>query len=251
VTKSREQVKISKMETTNQSELKLSGPIDLIKKSLSLFFEKENFIYLVKIYAPLLPFQLFFVLQTYFVDSQSKVLNTTDLSLVYSTYIWLTVVVVVVNLLNIIIAFWVSLAGIIAVSGIVSGKKTTVKEVFASSWTRLRLFALLSVLVGLIEIGGGILLIIPGIIFGIWYGFSEFVFVVEGRGIKDSLKASKKLVVGRFWKVFGRVLVFGMFSVLFQVIFSLIPYGIGSIIFSVFGALFVIPYFFLYKELSG
>lgn len=48
-----------------------------------------------------------------------------------------------------------------------------------------------------------ILLIIPGIIFMIYWQFAFYVLIAERAGILKSLKRSKELVKGRWWKVLG------------------------------------------------
>lgn len=58
----------------------------------------------------------------------------------------------------------------------------------------------LSLLTGIIILGGIILFVIPGIIFAIWFALAGYVLVIEGKSIKSSLVASKKLVRGRWWK---------------------------------------------------
>jgi len=51
-----------------------------------------------------------------------------------------------------------------------------------------------------------ILLIIPGVIFTIYWAFSAYILIGENKGIIESLKASFNLVKGKWWKVFGYLL---------------------------------------------
>ena len=48
-----------------------------------------------------------------------------------------------------------------------------------------------------------LLLIIPGIIFMIYWSFGVYVLFDEKKGIVDSLKRSKEIVKGKWWRVFG------------------------------------------------
>jgi hypothetical protein len=230
---------------------KLSNPIDIIKNSSNIFFEKTNLISFLKIYSLLIPFQLFFLYQSYFIESQSKILNTGNAQDVIFKYPWFFVSIILVNLLFMIVSFWVELSGIHIITSVTNGRSKTTKEIFSASWKMIWPFSLLSILIGLIEVGGFILLIIPGVIFSLWYGFSKFVFVNEGKGVIDSLKKSKELVVGRFFPVLGRVIVFSVLIFLFQMAITLIPFSIGSVLVQLFGALFVLPFFLLYQELKG
>lgn len=228
----------------------LSSPVTLIKESFNIFFEKKNLIYFIKIYALLIPFQLFFLYQNYFVATKSKALGVTDATSVLNSYPWFLGTVITVNIIFVIVSFLVSMAGIKAVSGVVVKKAIPFKELFRTSLKRLWPFSLLAIVLTLIEIGGILLLIIPGIIFAVWYGFARFILVTEGKGVKESLSASKKLVEGRFWKVLGRMAVFVVFGLLIQIVFAAVPYGIGALIAQLFEALIVLPSFLLYKELA-
>lgn len=51
-----------------------------------------------------------------------------------------------------------------------------------------------------------LLLIIPSIIFMVYWIFGSYVLYDEKKGIIDSLKRSKEIVKGKWWKVFGYLL---------------------------------------------
>jgi hypothetical protein len=69
-------------------------------------------------------------------------------------------------------------------------------------------------LVGLMVLFGIILLIVPGIIWAIWYTFAPVIVVAESIGGWEALKKSKSYVVGRWsavaWRVAVLALVFGI-----------------------------------------
>ena len=54
---------------------------------------------------------------------------------------------------------------------------------------------------------GGILLFIPGVIFFVWYYFSNYAAIFETQSIGSSLSDSKKLIVGRWWAMAWRIAV--------------------------------------------
>lgn len=67
---------------------------------------------------------------------------------------------------------------------------------------------------GLISLGGIVLLVIPGIILMVYYGFGTVVMVAEGKKGRAALAQSKAYVKGRAWKVFGRgLLIFLLYFV--------------------------------------
>ena len=69
---------------------------------------------------------------------------------------------------------------------------------------------------------GLILLVVPGLyLFTIWAVFAP-VIVLEGMGITDSFGRSRALVAGRFWPVFGVVIVASVLSAVAQSVVSLV-----------------------------
>ncbi len=65
-----------------------------------------------------------------------------------------------------------------------------------------------SILYGLALLGGFILLIIPWIIFALWFTFYSYAIAFEEKSITESLSYSKSLVVWRWWGVFWKVVWF-------------------------------------------
>lgn len=59
-------------------------------------------------------------------------------------------------------------------------------------------------------IGLFILLIIPGIIFVVYWVCALYILFAEKKGIRASLKTSRQLVKGKWWRVFGYILLFGV-----------------------------------------
>ncbi len=61
------------------------------------------------------------------------------------------------------------------------------------------------VLTALALMGGFILFIIPGLIFAVWFAFSYFTLILEGKRGAEAMKASKAYVEGHWWQVAGRI----------------------------------------------
>jgi hypothetical protein len=100
----------------------------------------------------------------------------------------------------------------------------TFKAAFAGSkpyWLKLIGIYLLTALA---VIGGFILFIIPGFIFGAWFLLAPFVAIDEGLGVVDSMKRSKQLIKGRLLEMWG----FEAFPQLVAIV-GLIPF-LGSIV---------------------
>jgi hypothetical protein len=202
----------------------------LIKQSFKIFFKKENMKLLLLVYLLLVPFSLLSLFK----------FNETQQAWIFGG----------ASLVQIFITALVVPVAIILIAGIVSGHVISIGEAIRKAWKVYWKFMLLMFVLFLINTLGFILLIIPGILFLVWFYFAQFI-LVEGSGVKESILKSKQLVKGKFWKVFGRIVVIGLFSVLCQILLSFTPYDIGSALFTVFGALFVLPSYLLYRELAS
>lgn len=86
----------------------------------------------------------------------------------------------------------------------------TVKQAFMDAKPYIWPVFLVGLLSGIFTLIGLILLVIPGIIVGVWLSFSYFVAVSENKRGMDALKASKAYVEGYWWPVFGRLLLIGL-----------------------------------------
>ncbi|OGH64745.1 MAG: hypothetical protein A2821_01150 [Candidatus Magasanikbacteria bacterium RIFCSPHIGHO2_01_FULL_41_23] len=78
-------------------------------------------------------------------------------------------------------------------------------------------FLIASFLLTLIVLGGSLLLLIPGIIFAIWFYFAPLAVIIDNQKPLAALKASRNLVVGRFGSVLWNLIAP---SVVYIVIFS-------------------------------
>jgi len=66
-------------------------------------------------------------------------------------------------------------------------------------------------------VSGTILLIIPGIIAAVWFAFAQFMVLFEKKNGVEAMKESRKLIDGRFFSVFFR-LIYG--PVVIQILFA-------------------------------
>lgn len=73
---------------------------------------------------------------------------------------------------------------------------------FASFWTNL--------LAGIMLIGLFLLLIVPGIVFAVYWSFVMAIVALRGMEGMEAIRHSKSLVKGRWWKTFGYLIVFGL-----------------------------------------
>lgn len=138
-------------------------------------------------------------------------------------------------------------------------KKISLFEAYKESLPLFFPFILVSLLQFLAIFSGFILLIIPGIIFAIWFMFSQFSLLAEDERGRKALKRSKGLVKGKWWSVFGRVVLFFILITLASLPVSILNFipllgSSISIIFSalqsVFTAIFIYEMFKALKTLK-
>lgn len=125
--------------------------------------------------------------------------------------------------------------------------KSTRPLVFRSWW--------LMLLTTLITIGGLAALIIPGLVFYVWFSFALIILVDQHQGSFSALSICRNLLRGRFWPVFGRLLILLLVLAgvsLATTLLSLIPV-IGiliSLVIPMFTTPFAVIYiYFLYVDL--
>jgi ABC-type Fe3+ transport system permease subunit len=228
----------------------LTGPIDLIKKSVKIFFLKKNFFYFLKIYTVFFVTALIsFVIGRQFGSSQNPQemyknwFTSGNLPVISVVAVWF-ILAFLVNL-------WAQVASYEAVKRSVSGGLLDFKDTYRTAWKYLAKFFVANFLVGLIVVVGFILLIVPGIIFGVWYSFTLWEVVEKNQTALNALKESKRIVKGKFWKVLGRSFAFALFGMLVQLIFAIIPFGYGSLLSPFVGGLILMPFYLLFKELEA
>lgn len=78
-----------------------------------------------------------------------------------------------------------------------------------------------SILQGLIILGGMILLIVPGIVWAIKYSFAPLIVIDTKAGIKASLKESGNITNGAKWKLLGFYIVLGLINMVGYILLGL------------------------------
>lgn len=126
-------------------------------------------------------------------------------------------------------------------------------ESYRKGWHKLLPYCWVSALVGLIVFCGGILFVIPGIIFAIWYSLAVFVLVAEDLKGMKALSKSKEYVKGKWGGVFWRFLFIGFISFIISLILilivSILKIPFGDIIYRFAIGLFLTPLMITYSFL--
>jgi hypothetical protein len=126
----------------------------------------------------------------------------------------------------------------------VIGDPVDAEASYRYGFKRLGSVILVSLLVGLILLGGFILLIIPGIIFAVFLAVTIPALVVENKRGTDALGRSWNLVKGAFWHVLGTIVVAGIIAGLVSGIISAIGGDnfLVSWIFTSIGQIITVPF---------
>ena len=218
-------------------------PTEYIKESINIFKEKENFIFFAKVMAVLVLVSTSFAyLFSYFFpkDSLDK-FSSGDFS-----NINMLIIYVLLMIASVFISIWWNSS---LYSAIVSYEKRDIKAVFVNGYKNMGKYFLVSLLSGLAVFGGFILLIVPGIIFAIWFANSLFFVYDKKLGVIASMKESKRIIKGHAWKYLGTSFVIGMFALIISVAISIIPY-LGQFLVSFLTPLFILSYYLIYRDLA-
>ena len=123
----------------------------------------------------------------------------------------------------------VGLFGIIATMGIaylveqfIFGAEVTYAQALRKSLSRWASAIGTEILAGLIILGLALLLIVPGIIWLVYYYFSVYVVVLRNLGGKEALDYSKSIVQGQWWRVVGIAIVIGIVSNLLSLLLGMV-----------------------------
>lgn len=84
------------------------------------------------------------------------------------------------------------------------------------------------ILYSLVLVAGLILLVVPGIIFMIWFGLGYLVIVFDDYKPIEAFKRSKELVKDYWWAIFGRFVFWSVFSLLIGLVILLLRIVSGS-----------------------
>ena len=173
--------------------------------------------------------------------------------------VWLIVSSSIVLVILIIIGeLWSAVA---MTTSICAEKKISFIEAYRRSGKNIFPFFIVNLLLGLITLGGFFLLLIPGIIFAIWFNFSNFVLITENEKGFKSIMRSREYAKGYWWPIFGRtgligVIYFGV-SLLIAIVtklFHLDANPLISLLISLIGlipSIFMMCYFFqIYRNLK-
>ena len=104
------------------------------------------------------------------------------------------------------------------------GARITVKEAFHLALSKWGSVIVVQLLLGIFLLGLYLLLVIPGIIFTVYWIFEVYAVALKGLKGKAALDYSKAIVAGRWWKTLGYSICFGAPALLLVAVYFFIIY---------------------------
>lgn len=150
-------------------------------------------------------------------------------------------------------AIFLLLATIGIIKQVKSGWKLSVEETYRIALPYFWPLVWVSLLSGLVVLGGFLLLLVPGVILAVMLSFSRIAVVVDDKRGMDALMWSKELVHGLWWEVFKRLISLGLLLGVVSILLGIVPY-IGSalsILTVPFSMMFVVRLYDELKALKG
>jgi len=138
--------------------------------------------------------------------------------------------------------FWPITALVIAVAD----RSLSLREALAEGWKKLWAFLWLFSILGYVVAGGYLLFIVPGVIFTVWFIFSQYILATENIGGMDALLKSKAYVKDRWFDVFIRFLVIWAISTGV----GMVPF-LGIILSFLFAPFTMIYSYLIYEDLKA
>jgi hypothetical protein len=132
------------------------------------------------------------------------------------------------SLISLFVGLFISIVLISSIKSLIKKEPIDLMALYNASYSKILSYFWISILAGLAVLGGTILLVIPGIIFSVWFSFAAIIFVIEGVKGTESLKSSKELVKGKFWPVLWRwVASYAIYGIILTIVVLIPVYIIG------------------------
>ena len=177
-----------------------------LKEHFGLLFKVGILLYFIP--SLILQLIILFVLPVYFTGFEEQMIGSTDINFTQLIGV-LGSLFLIIMVLSIIISLFQMLFSITIIkifSEKRQGRELEVMQAINVSKSHFGDAIVLSIIMTLALLCLAFLLIIPAIIFMIYWLFSMYALVIENLGPTEAMKRSKSLVEGNWWLVFGTVI---------------------------------------------
>lgn len=180
---------------------KMIKSFDLIKDTWQIY--KKNLLKFIEVfvYGLVGVVPMFAILLLFFVYNVTGLANSAS----FSTNFTLGVIALAAFIYSIYLAIVYSIRTKVASILLLKNNFTSAKENFKEAKPYFVKFLGVSLLLVVLVIAWGFVLIIPALIFAVYYGFAQYILVAEDKRPFTSIERSYDLVHGYFWPVLGRL----------------------------------------------
>jgi len=116
------------------------------------------------------------------------------------------IILIIISIIAAIIAIYFSVQAYVGILVFIkNGLNGSPKESFKAAKPLIFSYVWLSILTAILVMLWSLLLIIPGIIFSVFYSLAVYAFIFENKRGMDAIKRSKELIKNYWWSVAGRI----------------------------------------------
>ena len=187
--------------TPSSNSTQIPGVLAIVQNALAFYKSRWKTFLGISLIPFVLGYAIFFLLELASAALREPLEN--------NLIAWAFVILLAVPFLMI-IGVWQFLATVFVIKD--RQEEIGVKGAYKRAWSKIKSSIWISFLSSLVIFAGFLLLIVPGIIFSVWFNFSTYVLVDEGLTGLEAMKKSKEYVKGKFWAIVWRFLGFGLFS---------------------------------------
>ena len=132
-------------------------------------------------------------------------------------------------------------------------EKIGVFEAYKQAWEKIGSYFMTAFLYGLATLGGYLLFFFPGIMVTVWLFPAIYIAISEGKRPLEALVQARNYARGRFWSVFGRLLILWALQIVLLIVAYILSLFAGkdfqqlvyNLLYSI-SSLVIIPFSFLY-----
>ncbi|MFH1253083.1 MAG: hypothetical protein V1664_02000 [Candidatus Uhrbacteria bacterium] len=161
------------------------------------------------------------------------------ISLSTANNLFLDTLITLCNVAQGLVGLWLVILIPLLIRDLIKTEKISITNQQTKVWQILPSVVFVALLEALVILGGFILLIVPGIIFWVWFSLSQMAAILDNKKGTAALSFSRELVRGKFWPVLWRLLIGPAAIVLTATVISgLIIMGLALITGSSFDTVF-------------
>jgi competence protein ComGC len=241
----------------NQKISYLPGVLEILGQAWSIYKQRIG----VFLGVTLIPILVILTASVILVGGGFLSMNLLSSKFAASGLILVILLIVLLFILASVIQTWGQIALIYAIKD--SQEKIGVIESYRRGWHKILSYWWVLFLTGLITTGGFILLIVPGIIFSVWFSLAIFILISENLKGMNALLKSREYVKGKWGSVFWRLFFMGALTLIISLpllalgfVFTLLKIPFASEITGFVIGLFLTPlmmtyYFLVYNNLKA